>query len=69
MEYLNIKINDLDENKFTKKYIKLRRLNKSTIVHTKFRMLKFEQDGKNCLLISASNVTSFIKKNKKTKKT
>ncbi|AEE14528.1 diguanylate cyclase [Thermodesulfobium narugense DSM 14796] len=61
-EYMNIKINDLDESNYTKKYVKLRRLKNSTIVHTKFRILKFEQNNKPFLLISASNVTSLVKK-------
>ncbi|MEO1784946.1 diguanylate cyclase, partial [Thermodesulfobium sp. 4217-1] len=61
-KYMNILLNNLDESDFGKKYIRLRRIKKSTFVRTKFRMLKFEQGGKKFLLISAFNITDLFKR-------
>ncbi|WP_291490346.1 sensor domain-containing diguanylate cyclase [Desulfurella sp.] len=60
-DYINFKLNDVDDASINKKYVKLRRIKKSKVVNTKFRILKFEQDSKTYLCLSAINITNLIK--------
>ncbi|MGC8706230.1 MAG: sensor domain-containing diguanylate cyclase [Desulfurella sp.] len=66
-EYIRLKLEDVDDEDMNKKYVRLRRIKRERVVNTRFRILKFEQDSKTYLCISAINLTNLLREKKELK--